>query len=162
MKKSTDNTNEALQEIVGNVGKVTTLTKEISTASAEQSDGVNSVNEAVRQMDQVTQQNAATAEEVATTSEEMTAQSQTLLELVADLELQVNGMHKGRLQNEQDSFTGHEEIRTYARNDHSASHMNANRGKNGGHGKTQNITPESIIPMEENEVVEHSERFSDF
>jgi methyl-accepting chemotaxis protein len=158
VKKSTDNTNQALQEIVNSVGKVTTLTKEISNASCEQSDGVNSVNESVQQMDMVTQQNAATAEEVATTSEEMSAQAQTLLELISDLESQVSGKHKSKLQQRQDNYNGHEEIKPYT----SASHQNVNNGKNGGHGTRQNITPESFIPMEENEVIEHTERYSDF
>jgi methyl-accepting chemotaxis protein len=162
VKKSTDNTNTALQEIVSNVEKVTTLTNEISTASTEQSDGVNAVNASVQQMDQVTQQNAATAEEVATTSEEMSSQSQTLLELIADLESQVNGKHKSKLQNGQNNFTGHEDIKPYVKREHSSSLANANRGRNGDHGKSQNITPESVIPMEENVIVEHSERFNDF
>ncbi len=162
VKKSTNNTNDALLEIVGNVEKVTTLTKEISTASTEQSDGVNSVNSSVQQMDQITQQNAATAEEVATTSEEMTAGAQTLLGLIDNLESHVSGDHKSKLQNGQDNFTGYEEIKPYAEGDRSTSHPNANRGKNGDHGRTQNITPESNIPMEENEIVEHNERFADF
>ncbi len=162
VKKSTDNTNTALQEIVGSVEKVTTLTHEISTASNEQSDGVNSVNGSVQQMDMVTQQNAATAEEVATTSEEMTAQAQTLLEFIGDLESQVNGKHKSTSQNGRENFTGHEKIRPHAEKDYSSSHQNANNSMNGGHSKTQNKTLESIIPMEENVVVEHSERHSDF
>ena len=82
VKKSTDNTNTSLQEIIENVEKVTILTKEISTASVEQSDGVTSVNDSIQQMDQVTQQNAATAEEAASASEEMTAQAHTLKEQV--------------------------------------------------------------------------------
>ena len=162
VKKSTDNTNTALQEIVCNVDKVSTLTKEISTASNEQSDGVSSVNSSMQQMDTVTQQNAATAEEIATTSEEMSAQAQTLLESIGNLESHVSGKHNSILQNGQDNFTGQEEIKPIAKKARSASHPNTNRGKNGGQGKTQDINPESIIPMEENGVVEHSERFNDF
>ena len=162
VKKSTDNTNIALQEIVGNVSKVSILTKEISTASTEQSNGVTSVNGSIQQMDTITQQNAATAEEVATTSEEMSAQAESLLESIGNLELQVGGKHKSILQDEPENFTGYEEIKPYAKRDRFASDPNANSGKNDGNGKTQDIIPESIIPMEENEVVEHDERFKGF
>ncbi len=96
VRKSTDNTSAALQEIVSSVEKVTTLTREISTASVEQSDGVASVNSSIQQMDSVTQQNAATAEESASASEELSAQSQTLLDLVGSLASQVNDTHKGK------------------------------------------------------------------
>jgi len=156
VKKSTDNTNTSLQEIVGNVEKVTTLTKEISNASVEQSEGVTSVNDSVQQMDQVTQQNAATAEEVSSTSEEMTAQAQTLLELIVDLESQVGGNRNGKLQNGKvNSVPG-------ANRTSSSSRQFANSRKNGGHGKTQDIAPESVIPMGENRIIEHNEELSDF
>ncbi len=159
VKKSTGNTNTALQEIVSSVEKVTTLTNEISTASNEQSDGVISVNESVQQMDQVTQQNAANAEEVASTSEEMSAQAQTLLELITDLELQVNGKPKSNLQNGQDNLTGHEEV---AKRVSFASYPNTKSGNNGGHGKTQKITSESIIPMGEDQIAEFNTSLDDF
>ena len=156
VKKSTDNTNTSLQEIVGNIEKVTTLTKEISNASVEQSEGVTSVNDSVQQMDQVTQQNAATAEEVSSSSEEMTAQAQTLLDLIVDLESQIGGSRKDKLQD------GRNNIKPGARKTSSSSHQFANSRKNGGHGKTQGIVPESVIPMGENRIIEHNEELSDF
>jgi methyl-accepting chemotaxis protein len=129
VKKSTDNTKEALQEIVTNVEKVTTLTNQISNESCEQSDGVNSVNESIQQIDTVTQQNATTAEEIATTSEEMSAQAQTLLELINNLESHVSGNKKSKL-------TGR-----------SAAHQYVKIDRNGDHGETQNMIPESVITM---------------
>ena len=49
-------------EIVESVHRVTGIIGEISTASGEQSTGIEQVNIAVSQMDEVTQQNAALVE----------------------------------------------------------------------------------------------------
>ncbi len=153
VKKSTDNTNMALQEIVSNVGKVTALTNEISTASSEQSDGVGSVNKSIQQMDGVTQQNAATAEEVASASEEMSAQAETLLDLVDELSLQVSGNQTRKINERQDGTLGDV---TSVR---SSRQLTA---KNGGNGKSRHAVPESIIPMGDNRVEDFCESNDDF
>jgi hypothetical protein len=44
----------------------------------------------------------------------------------------------------------------------SSSHQFANSRKNGGHGRAQDIAPESVIPMGENRIIEHNEELSDF
>jgi aerotaxis receptor len=56
---------ETMKEVVGSVGQVTAIMQEISTASREQSIGVDQVNSAIAHMDQVTQQNAALVEQAA-------------------------------------------------------------------------------------------------
>jgi uncharacterized protein YoxC len=89
VKKDTDMMSLNFHGIFNNVKKAVSLTKEISVASSEQSEGINQVNNAVQQMDQVTQQNAATAEEAASASEELSAQSYTLMEQVKLLSSQV-------------------------------------------------------------------------
>ncbi len=157
VKKSTDNTNTSFEEIVDNVKKMTALTKEISTASVEQSEGVTSVNDSIQQMDQITQQNAATAEESASASEEMTAQAQTLLDLVVDLESQIGSNRK-----EQNRSHGRKKLKPNTGETSYSSLQVAKSRKNGGHGKAQEITPESVIPMGENRISEHSEEFSGF
>jgi methyl-accepting chemotaxis protein len=91
------NCGKALQDIVTNVKKATSLTKEINTASVEQSEGVSQVNGAIQQMDQITQQNAANAEESAAASEELTAQANALTEQVDILSAQVGGRVDGEL-----------------------------------------------------------------
>ncbi|MES2876866.1 MAG: methyl-accepting chemotaxis protein [Pseudomonadota bacterium] len=60
-----DQAGTTMTEVVSSIRRVTDIMGEISAASAEQSDGVNQVGEAVMQMDQVTQQNAALVEEMA-------------------------------------------------------------------------------------------------
>ncbi|MGW8389585.1 methyl-accepting chemotaxis protein [Pseudoduganella sp. HUAS MS19] len=54
-----------MEQVVNSVKQVTTIMHEISTASREQSIGVDQVNQAVNHMDQVTQQNAGLVEEAA-------------------------------------------------------------------------------------------------
>jgi methyl-accepting chemotaxis protein len=160
VKKSTNNTNDALQEIVGSVGKVTNLTKEISTASTEQSDGITSVNESVQQMDQVTQKNAATAEEVATTSEEMSAQSEILMGQIDTLASLVGGTGSGK------SRTGKKSIRgTSSQGVPGVKQVRVAKPYGNGH-SIKNVPHsaelEAILPMGENRIVEHDETMNDF
>jgi len=77
----------AMQDIVQEVGRVSTLIAEIASASGEQSRGISQVGEAVGQLDQVTQQNAALVEESAAAAESLRNQAQQLSELVASFRL---------------------------------------------------------------------------
>ena len=74
-----------IEQIIVSVQKVTNLILEVSTASQEQSQGIDQVNTAVAQMDTVTQGNAASAEESASASEELASQAQNLNAMVVDL-----------------------------------------------------------------------------
>ena len=64
---------------------------DISRASAEQSDGITQISQAVGKADEVTQQNASAAEETAAASEELTSQAESLTAIVAELENVVDG-----------------------------------------------------------------------
>ncbi len=88
---------ETMENIVKDVKRASVLTREITEASAEQSEGVNQVTEAVQQMDQVTQQTAASAEETASASEELAAQALTMKEQIDILAMQVGGNGNGEL-----------------------------------------------------------------
>jgi methyl-accepting chemotaxis protein len=72
-----------MEAIVGSVNNVTTIMAAITAASAEQSSGIEQVNQAVAQMDKVTQQNAALVEEAAAAAESMQEQAETLSRTVA-------------------------------------------------------------------------------
>ncbi len=76
---------DSLDEIVGMVNEVTDLVDVISSASADQADGVGSVRGSVAGIDNVTQQNAATAEESAAASEELFKQAEELQKITQDL-----------------------------------------------------------------------------
>ncbi|MGJ7918742.1 methyl-accepting chemotaxis protein [Massilia sp. LXY-6] len=76
-----------MQEIVANVGRVSGMIGAISSATQEQSMGIQHVNQAIAQMDQVTQQNAALVEEAAAASEAMREQAARLALLVGVFKL---------------------------------------------------------------------------
>ena len=82
-----DCTAAALEEIVGDINKVSTLVGDIATASDEQAQGIAEVNVGLGQIDQVTQQNTASAEEGAAASEELSGQAMHLRELVGRFKL---------------------------------------------------------------------------
>ncbi|MFZ4874674.1 methyl-accepting chemotaxis protein [Janthinobacterium sp. Mn2066] len=71
-----------MDEVVTSVRRVADIMQEITAASAEQSAGIEQVNQAVVQMDQVTQQNAALVEEAAAAAESLQEQAHALTDLV--------------------------------------------------------------------------------
>ncbi len=100
---------ETMGNIVKDVKRASILTKEITEASAEQSEGINQVTEAVQQMDQVTQQTAAGAEETASASEELAAQALTMKEQIDILAMQVGGKGNGELRTVRKNDNGNAE-----------------------------------------------------
>ncbi|NDY93299.1 hypothetical protein G3A44_19070 [Ideonella sp. TBM-1] len=78
-----DRAGSTMQEVVGAIGRVSSIVGEISTASREQSSGVQQVGEAVSAMDQATQQNAALVEQSAAAAESLKQQAQQLVQAVA-------------------------------------------------------------------------------
>jgi methyl-accepting chemotaxis protein len=71
-----------MNEIVASVQRVTDIIGEITAASAEQSQGLGTINGAVTQLDQMTQQNAALVEESAAAAESLREQAGRLAGLV--------------------------------------------------------------------------------
>ncbi|KQV87411.1 methyl-accepting chemotaxis protein [Pelomonas sp. Root1237] len=69
---------KTMGELVGAVQRVKDIMGEITTATAEQSDGIAQVNIAIAQLDQVTQQNAALVEESTAAAESLREQATTL------------------------------------------------------------------------------------
>jgi methyl-accepting chemotaxis protein len=67
-----------MAEVVASVRRVTDIMSEITAASAEQSIGINQVNEAITQMDEMTQQNAALVEQAAAAAASMQDQAAAL------------------------------------------------------------------------------------
>jgi methyl-accepting chemotaxis protein len=76
-----------MDEIVGEVCRVSALIGEISAASGQQTSGIEQVSGAVVQLDQVTQQNAALVEESAAASESLKVQAEQLVTAVAVFKL---------------------------------------------------------------------------
>jgi len=81
--KVAERSGKLLDELVPSIKRTADLVQEVSSASREQSSGVNQINKAMMQVDQVTQTNASSAEELASTAEEMAAQSESLAQLMS-------------------------------------------------------------------------------
>ena len=84
-----------MHEVVTSVRRVTDIVGEISSATLEQSAGLEEVNRAITQMDEVTQQNAALVEQAAATAQSLQEQAAKLAHSVdifkLNLATNVNG-----------------------------------------------------------------------
>ncbi len=78
---------QTMEEIVNSIRGVTVMMSEISAASAEQTAGIEQVNQAIGQMDDVTQQNAALVEQAAAAAESLEEQAQSLSVTVAQFKV---------------------------------------------------------------------------
>ena len=78
-----DQAGGTMQELVQAIARLTQLMAHISTASKEQSSGVQQVGQAVNEMDRVTQQNAALVEESAAAAESLQQQARQMVAAVA-------------------------------------------------------------------------------
>lgn len=74
---------QTLTDIVESVKKVGDIIAEIAAASAEQTAGIEQVNQAITHMDSMTQQNAALAERTSAASQSVGENAQELRQLVA-------------------------------------------------------------------------------
>jgi len=72
-----------MEEVVVSVKRVTDIVSDISSASQEQSTGIEEINRAVTLMDQTTQQNAALVEQAAAAAQSMQDQATKLAQLVS-------------------------------------------------------------------------------
>src|ERR1700674_371247 len=76
--KLVDAAGRTMEEIVQSVKRVTDIMADITAASADQSSGIEQVNQAILQMDQTTRQNAALVEQATAAAECMGKHAQTL------------------------------------------------------------------------------------
>ncbi|MBC3931513.1 methyl-accepting chemotaxis protein [Undibacterium curvum] len=85
--KLVDEAGKTMGEIVTGVKRAADIMHEITTASQEQSSGIDQINQAITQMDDVTQQNAGQVEEAAASAESLRQQAKALTELVNSFRL---------------------------------------------------------------------------
>jgi methyl-accepting chemotaxis protein len=78
-----DQAGVTMNEIVTSVQRVTDIMGEISSASAEQTRGIEQINMAITEMDDVTQQNAALVEQAAAAAQSMQDQAHHLSDVVS-------------------------------------------------------------------------------
>ncbi len=81
--KLVEQAGSTMDEIVVHVRRVADLMGEIRSASREQTEGIEQINQAIGQMDQVTQQNAALVEEAAAAAQSLESQARNLVQVVS-------------------------------------------------------------------------------
>ena len=82
-----DQAGATMEEVVASVKRVTDIIGEISSASTEQTHGIEQVNQAIAQMDHVTQQNAALVEDAAAAAGSLQDQATGLAQVVSVFKL---------------------------------------------------------------------------
>lgn len=85
-----DQAGTVMKDIVSSVTQVTDIMGEITSASDEQSAGINQIAQAVNEMDQVTQQNAAMVEEAALAANNLEMQSEELDSIISKFTINKN------------------------------------------------------------------------
>jgi hypothetical protein len=156
--KLSEKCKEVLTGIVINVKKVNNLTSEISAASCEQTEGINQVTKAINEMEHVTHQNASSAEETSSASEEMSSQAQFLMDQINVLSAQLGGARQSH------TDSGNNSARGNMLKQPMIDDMPANVKTNGDNkNRSQQMTsPDQLISMRDDNVVELNERFKSF
>ncbi|WP_312160755.1 methyl-accepting chemotaxis protein [Massilia timonae] len=101
-----DEAGSTMQEIVEGITRATDIMSEIASASAEQTVGIEQVNEAITQMDSVTQQNAALVEEAAAAAASLEDQAATLARLVSVFKVDADGAQRHAARNARPATVG--------------------------------------------------------
>ncbi len=86
--KLVEQAGKTMAEVVASVKRVTDIVGEISSASQEQSQGIEQVNHAITLMDEATQQNAALVEQAAAAAQSMQDQAVGLAQVVSIFKLE--------------------------------------------------------------------------
>jgi methyl-accepting chemotaxis protein len=82
-----DQAGVTMKEIVSSIQRVTDIMGEITTASQEQTSGLDQINQAISQMDSITQQNVALVEEAAAAAGSLQDQAGVLTQVVSVFKL---------------------------------------------------------------------------
>ncbi|MDW6092827.1 methyl-accepting chemotaxis protein [Vibrio rhizosphaerae] len=82
-----EQTAEALNQIVRSISEASTLVNEIAQASTEQATGAEQINLGIHQIDEVTHQNTSNSDQCARSAQELTEQSEQLNRLIQQFKL---------------------------------------------------------------------------
>jgi methyl-accepting chemotaxis protein len=85
--KLVEQAGKTMDEVVASIRRVTDIMGDITTASKEQSDGIEQVSEVILQLDQMTQQNAALVEEEAAATASLKDLADQLALVVSEFQL---------------------------------------------------------------------------
>lgn len=138
-----EETAEALQGIVQGAAKTADIVAEIAASANEQAQGVSQINEGLAQVDKVTQQNTASAEETAAAAQELSSQATMLTKALSRFKLR--GTKRAQTPTIEPS-------RGEARNapvSRKATAPAENWG--GGDSANHTVSPEQVIPLDDDE-----------
>ena len=150
-----------LDEIAGQVNKVSEMMSEIAAGSEQQSQGIDQINTSVEQMNQLTQHNAANSEESASASEELGSQAEELRSLVSVYKLSnivqssVSAARKATMQTGTGRYSGGSTPQRHGDKVIAASAGRKPQGGNGGgngHGKKEMMSPATLIPLDNDDL----------
>ena len=150
-----------LDEISGQVNKVSEMMSEIAAGSEQQSQGIDQINTSVDQMNQLTQHNAANSEESASASEELGSQAEELRMLVSAYKLRnsiqstVSTVKRASSQSGTGIYRGGAPSQRHGEKVFAASVNTTSHGGNGGgngHGKREVMLPAALIPLDNEDL----------
>jgi len=113
---------QKLAQMLPEIEKTSSLVKEISVASIEQTNGANQVNNAIQQLNTVTQKNAASSEEMASSAEELSSQA-TLLEQAVEF-FKIGNKNDNMRQHNSFKKTSHQNLHKSTKQSHQQPHQN--------------------------------------
>ncbi len=108
--------NTIMQDIISSVTQVTEIMGEITSASDEQSAGINQISLAVNEMDLVTQKNSAMVEEAAVAASQLEMQTNELENLVAQFVLNETGDQENTVSTRTHSLKNYQPVTSPADN----------------------------------------------
>jgi len=79
-----------MKEMLPNINRTADLVQDITSASEQQTIGVNQINKGMEQLNEVTQRNASASEELASTSEMLSSQAMNLQEMLLFFKIDSN------------------------------------------------------------------------
>ncbi|MBV8635452.1 MAG: hypothetical protein JO002_13245, partial [Burkholderiaceae bacterium] len=89
-----DRAGKLLEEMVPSIRTTAELVQEISTASHEQTNGLDQISTTMVQLSQTTQMNASASEELSSTAEQTNAQAVQLQELIQFFKVAGGSLHE--------------------------------------------------------------------
>jgi methyl-accepting chemotaxis protein len=103
-------TNNAFVRVAESTLKVAEIISDISSASQEQTTGIEQINLAVGEMDRTIQLNAASAEETSSASEEMNAMAEQMTAMVMELVVLVEGKSTDPSTQNSETYNSHRRV----------------------------------------------------
>ncbi|MBU1077064.1 MAG: cache domain-containing protein [Spirochaetes bacterium] len=145
--ESAQSTTQAFSGVVDSIIKITSIINEISTASEDQSYGVENIEKALKQIEILTQNNITSSQNTALSAAKLNSLSEYLISIVEDLNQVIKGKHEVLVETEE---TGTKQLEGKDKKKEPAK-----LPKKGADLKkkitTKEIKPEDVIPLDKDD-----------